>query len=116
MVIGGDDSNTNAALIAEHFMAAGAWLGVRLGVGVGLEHFMAGGAASQPQPQLQPPPQARPSRSTRYPSPSPPLSIGSHPPLSTTPGLKTRVIGLPKTIDGDLKNEHIGEQRVVSSQ
>ena len=45
IVIGGDDSNTNAALIAEHFMAA---------------------------------------------------------------GLKTRVIGLPKTIDGDLKNEHIG--------
>ena len=45
VVIGGDDSNTNAALLAEHFLSA---------------------------------------------------------------GLKTRVIGLPKTIDGDLKNEHIG--------
>ena len=45
VVIGGDDSNTNAALLAEHFLSAGA---------------------------------------------------------------KTRVIGLPKTIDGDLKNEHIG--------
>ena len=45
VVIGGDDSNTNAALLAEHFLSA---------------------------------------------------------------GVKTRVVGLPKTIDGDLKNEHIG--------
>ena len=45
VVIGGDDSNTNAALLAEHFLEV---------------------------------------------------------------GLKTRVVGLPKTIDGDLKNEHIG--------
>ena len=43
IVIGGDDSNTNAAVLAEHFAGA---------------------------------------------------------------GLKTRVVGLPKTIDGDLKNEH----------
>jgi pyrophosphate--fructose-6-phosphate 1-phosphotransferase len=43
VVIGGDDSNTNAAVLAEHFAAC---------------------------------------------------------------GLKARVIGLPKTIDGDLKNEH----------
>ena len=43
MVIGGDDSNTNACLLAEHYRAQ---------------------------------------------------------------GLKTSVVGLPKTIDGDLKNEH----------
>jgi pyrophosphate--fructose-6-phosphate 1-phosphotransferase len=47
VIIGGDDSNTNAAVLAEHF-----------------------------------------------------ASLGPH-------GSKTRVIGVPKTIDGDLKNEYI---------
>ena len=89
IVIGGDDSNTNAAVLAEHLLALGGWGVGGLG-GCLLLHVAFVRACSRAGGAVW-----------RALACSPPL----HPP--PPPGHPARVIGVPKTIDGDLKNEDV---------
>jgi 6-phosphofructokinase len=102
VIIGGDDSNTNAAVLAEYFLERSAhaqlpacmWRGVVCCWRCLLPLF------PHSLPSLRPP--AHP------PTPRVPIPCPSAPPLAPLPaGLKTRVIGVPKTIDGDLKNSDV---------
>lgn len=89
IVIGGDDSNTNAAVLAEYFLSKGARISPIILVLQDVMKFRIYGLNSPSQLLIEVAFERR-------------QTFCVH-----AAGLNTSVIGVPKTIDGDLKNDDI---------